>query len=110
MSDIIKYKESVTTKWEYRDVEVSIDELWEDWKNDDTSIVKPLIVLIREKDAEIDLLKKEVAETNKQLSVTAAARETIEKVKAYIENAVIDENISDDLLNLLNLSSTKNNP
>ncbi len=60
MSDTIKWKESVVLSWEYQEREATLDELWEDWKDHDTSIVKHLIVLAKEKIAEVEKLKEEV--------------------------------------------------
>jgi len=58
MNDVITYQDAVTVKREYKNVEISLDDLWENWKDQDTSIVKPLIILVREKNAEIQLLKQ----------------------------------------------------
>lgn len=61
MSDTIKYNDIVYTGRKVEVVEVSLDELWENWKDQDQSIIKPLIELCRAKQAKIEQLEKELA-------------------------------------------------
>jgi len=45
MSDTIKWQEFVVLKSDYENKEATLEELYEDWKDQKTSIVKPLIEL-----------------------------------------------------------------